>query len=953
MDKYEYRIKAEQIRKLAEEGDYESAVKIVSTIDWNRVKSIPMLSLVGKIYEKCERLEESRDMYLIAYDRHPYGRTIIFALAELSIRLGEYIDAVEYYKEFVRVAPRDSGRYILQYKLYEAQEVGIQERIAVLEEFMRHEPVEKWAFELAYLYHRAGMKEKCVEKCDEIVLWFGEGKYVEKAMELKMLYQPLTPEQKEKYDNRNEVEIERSIEAVEKVARMAEMKEKRQKEEDDIHIKTMNIGIYDTVNLQEELKKSMRAILNATEQENIDSAMDSVKKIVKDNQLEKIFDENGETTSIALKLEKEKAERAEAISELLSMDTRMVSEAVTSQDTADEAVEEPVETEVHTQNVEELEELLVEQPEETELEERPEEAEPEGLPEEQSEEAELEELSEEQPEDVEPEELPEEQPEEAELEELSEEQPEDVEPEELPEEQPEEAEPEELSEEQPEEAEPEELPAEDKVALKDRLPVVPEEYFVTSDLPSIEEALKKTKPVVETQEDLEKTKEFVLTHKDLGIEDAPTKRIPVEEINRYMNIAVAVPEENDIIEKQITGEMCVGEILDEWDKVEQIKEKELEEAKKKALEETGSILERLEGVIPSLPEDMRKLMQEGGIEKDSTDTVNAIGMEELEKRIEEGAKEKKERNKVELDKTSDPLDELDDYGQEAEEDEDAAAELQSRLEAALPEGIESLAQNDREEQQIEISADNGYLSEELREIFTYFAEMEDVNKQLVRAIEEIELAPAVGNVAIMGAEETGKTKLAVDIVKAVQKSHKFKGKKIAKITGGSLNNKKIEDIMKNAAGGVLMIERAGKLSETTMIALAEAFAQESKNMIVIIEDTKDSVDVLFRKCPDFAAMFTARIELPEYTNDDLVAFAKSYAKEQGYAVDDIAILALYSVLDDMQVDNHIPTLTEVKDVMDGAIEKARRKNIRNMIDSIFSKRYDEEHYIYIRERDFE
>lgn len=901
MDKYEYRIKAEQIRKLAEEGDYESAVKIVSTIDWNRVKSIPMLSLVGKIYEKCERLEESRDMYLIAYDRHPYGRTIIFALAELSIRLGEYIDAVEYYKEFVRVAPRDSGRYILQYKLYEAQEVGIQERIAVLEEFMRHEPVEKWAFELAYLYHRAGMKEKCVEKCDEIVLWFGEGKYVEKAMELKMLYQPLTPEQKEKYDNRNEVEIERSIEAVEKVARMAEMKEKRQKEEDDIHIKTMNIGIYDTVNLQEELKKSMRAILNATEQENIDSAMDSVKKIVKDNQLEKIFDENGETTSIALKLEKEKAERAEAISELLSMDTRMVSEAVTSQDTADEAVEEPVETEVHTQNVEELEELLVEQPEETELEERPEEAEPEGLPEEQSEEAELEELSEEQPEDVEP----------------------------------------------------EELPAEDKVALKDRLPVVPEEYFVTSDLPSIEEALKKTKPVVETQEDLEKTKEFVLTHKDLGIEDAPTKRIPVEEINRYMNIAVAVPEENDIIEKQITGEMCVGEILDEWDKVEQIKEKELEEAKKKALEETGSILERLEGVIPSLPEDMRKLMQEGGIEKDSTDTVNAIGMEELEKRIEEGAKEKKERNKVELDKTSDPLDELDDYGQEAEEDEDAAAELQSRLEAALPEGIESLAQNDREEQQIEISADNGYLSEELREIFTYFAEMEDVNKQLVRAIEEIELAPAVGNVAIMGAEETGKTKLAVDIVKAVQKSHKFKGKKIAKITGGSLNNKKIEDIMKNAAGGVLMIERAGKLSETTMIALAEAFAQESKNMIVIIEDTKDSVDVLFRKCPDFAAMFTARIELPEYTNDDLVAFAKSYAKEQGYAVDDIAILALYSVLDDMQVDNHIPTLTEVKDVMDGAIEKARRKNIRNMIDSIFSKRYDEEHYIYIRERDFE
>lgn len=792
MDKYEYRIKAEQIRKLAEEGDYESAVKIVSTIDWNRVKSIPMLSLVGKIYEKCNQLEDSRDIYLIAYDRHPYGRTIIFALAELSIRLGEYIDAVEYYKEFVRVAPRDSGRYILQYKLYEAQEVGIQERIAVLEEFMRHEPVEKWAFELAYLYHRAGMKEKCVEKCDEIVLWFGEGKYVEKAMELKMLYQPLTPEQKEKYDNRNEVEIERSIEAVEKVARMAEeMKDKKQKEEADIHVKTMNIGIYDTVNLQEELKKSMRAILDATEQENIDSAMDSVKKIPDDNQPEKIFDENGETTSITLKLEKEKAERAEALSELLSMDTHVMSEE--KEDNNDRVIAEEV--------------------------------------------------------------------------------------------------------------------------AEDTLAAVPEEYFVTGDIPSIEEALKKSQPVVETQEDLEKTKEFVLSHRDLGIEDAPTKRIPVEEINQYMNIAGAAQKQND---KDDSG-------------------------KQEALEDTGNILEKLEGIIPSLSEDRIKPDQKD-VEKESKDFNNGISTEEFEKEL--------DFDKKEFDSEDDLLDDFDDY---EEEDEDAAAELESRLEADLPEGIKALVDSDGDEPETEtvISSKNGYLSEELREIFTYFAEMEDVNKQLVRAMEEIELTPAIGNVAIMGAAETGKTTLAVDIVKAVQRSHKFKGKKIAKITGISLNNRTISDIMKSAAGGVLMIEKAGKLSETTMKALAEAFAQERKNMIVIIEDTKENVETLFEKCPDFAAMFTARIELPEYTNDDLVSFAKSYAREQGYAVDDVAVLALYSVLDEMQVDNHIPTLTEVMEVMDSAIRRAGKKNFRNMIDSIFSKRYDEEHYIYIRERDFD
>lgn len=911
MDKYEYRIKAEQIRKLAEEGDYESAVKIVSTIDWNRVKSVPMLSLVGKIYEKCNRLEESRDVYLIAYDRHPYGRTIIFALAELSIRLGEYIDAVEYYKEFVRVAPRDSGRYILQYKLYEAQEVGIQERIAVLEEFMRHEPIEKWAFELAYLYHRAGMKEKCVEKCDEIILWFGEGKYVEKAMELKMLYQPLTPEQKEKYDNRNEVEIERSIEAIEKVARMAEMKDKRQKEEQDIHIKTMNIGIYDTVNLQEELKKSMRAILNATEQESIDSAMDSVKKIVEDNQLEKIFDENGETTSITLKLEKEKAEQAQAISELLSMENNTESDKEWTEELASEQpVQEPAE---HVQ---------LEVPEELALE-------PEEVPAIEKQVVEQLEV---------PQELT------AHQSDVVEEEPE-LQPEEQP------VADEEQIAQQPEvtEEEPEQISS-----VADRLPAAPEEYFVTSDLPSIEEALKKSEPVAESQEDLEKTKEFVLTHKDLGIEDAPTKRIPVEEINKYMNIAASVPKETDEAEKQVTGDMRVSEVLDERDKAQQIREKEFEEAKQQALEETSSILERLEGVIPTLTDDMVKLMQEGGVEKENTDTVNGISMEELERRIEESATDKHEKIPVEFEQVTDPLDEFDNYGEEAEEDdEDAAAELQSRLEAALPEGIESLADNYKEEPQPVISSKNGYLSAELREIFTYFAEMEDVNRQLVHALEKIELAPAIGNVAIMGEEETGKTKLAVDIVKAVQKSYKFKGKKIAKITGSALNNKRIAVVMRNAADGVLIIEKAGKLSEATMISLSEAFVQESKNMIVIIEDTKESVEALFRRCPDFAAMFTARIELPEYTNDDLVAFAKSYAREQGFAVDDVAILALYSVLDELQFDEHIPTLTEVKEVMDGAIEKATKKNLRNMIDSIFSKRYDEEHYIYIRERDFD
>ena len=273
VDKYEYRIKAEQIRKLAEQEDFASAVKIADTIDWNRVRSIPMLCLVGEIYEKNNMLEESRDVMLIAYDRHPYGRMIIYSLAELSIRLEDYIDAVEYYKEFVQVAPRDTGRYILQYKLYEAQHVGIQERIAVLEEFKKHEYIEKWAFELAYLYHRAGMKEKCIAECDEMIIWFSEGKYVEKAMELKMLYEPLSDEQQKKYENRNDVEIEKSIADVEAVI------EKDVKEE-EIQIKPLNYGIYDTVNLQNELARSMEKILNVTEQEGVSQAQPTLHEQV-------------------------------------------------------------------------------------------------------------------------------------------------------------------------------------------------------------------------------------------------------------------------------------------------------------------------------------------------------------------------------------------------------------------------------------------------------------------------------------------------------------------------------------------------------------------------------------------------------------------------------------------------------------------------------------------------
>ena len=711
MDKYEYRIKAEQIRKLAEQEDYVSAMKIANTIDWNRVRSIPMLCLIGEIYEKNDMLEESRDIMLIAYDRHPYGRMIIYTLAELSIRLEEYIDAVEYYKEFVQVAPRDTGRYILQYKLYEAQEVGLKERIAVLEEFKRHEYVEKWAFELAYLYHRAGMSEQCVAECDELILWFAEGKYVEKAMELKMLYQPLNEEQQKKYDSRNDVQIEKSIAAVEAVAEKAV--------EQEINVKPMNYGIYDTVNLQKELAKSMQQILEATEKETVDTTMNNIKKLVQESKIEGLVEEK------------------------TSRETRELPKV------------------------------------------------------------------------------------------------EDDEP---------------------------EMVQEDEDVLAEAAKLIGQ---ITS---------ANKKDTVD-KEDLEKTKEFIL-----HIADAPTKIIPVKEVERELQkvqpeseedktaeeetklhteneydkilsedsdgqISICVPDE-DIVEKQITGQMSIEEVLQEWERIkaeaEEEKQKSLKEAKEKAIAETEDIMDRLADVVPTISEEMQKMMEdreiseerekdheepeyefgnlEEAIMKEAQEALKAIqksaNSNEPEREPEEPEEKGEESDKEDItdlseqdieaaadfsvwdkeeyvEDSQEELDELDEFGKEEEpEDEDAVEELQSKLSAGLPEGIESIVTEEEEEFPLVMEAD----AQSFKRIFKYFTEIDGVSDQILEALESIDEISDKGNIVIMGDSATGKTTLAVDIIKAAKKSRNIKGNKIARITGEVMNQKEVELVMASAAG---------------------------------------------------------------------------------------------------------------------------------------------------------
>lgn len=902
MDKYEYRIKAEQIRKLAEQEDYVSAMKIANTIDWNRVRSIPMLCLIGEIYEKNNMLEESRDVMLIAYDRHPYGRMIIYTLAELSIRLEDYIDAVEYYKEFVQVAPRDTGRYILQYKLYEAQEVGLKERIAVLEEFKRHEYVEKWAFELAYLYHRAGMSEQCVAECDELILWFSEGKYVEKAMELKMLYQPLTEEQQKKYDSRNDVQIEKSIAAVEAVA------ERAMEEEPEINVKPMNYGIYDTVNLQKELAKSMQQILEATEKETVDTTMNNIKKLVQESKIEGLVDEKkpGETKELP-NIDDNDPE----MDEMEKEDADVMAEAakLIGQITSVSGVRRHIESE-------EFQDLEIE---------------------------------------------------------------------------------------------------EDELVGKDE----PE-----SDLDSVAEEVNNDIPV-ETPEDLEKTKEFIL-----HITDAPTKIIPVKEVERelqkkqpeiepevieveeepetqpemneepqevaytefvYNNmlseerdgqISICVPDE-DIVEKQITGQMSIEEVLQEWERVKaeaaEEKQKVLEEAKEKAIAETEDIMDRLADVVPTITEEMQKMMEdresseemeqnheeyeeglqtlieETNIFEDMEDAIMKeaeAALKSMDEPDEEDVEEEQDLEEAVLEslEAQEELDELDDFGKEEEpEDEDVVEELESRLSADLPEGIESIAREEEEENPMVMEAD----AESFKRIFKYFTEIDGVSDQIVSALESIDEISDKGNIIIMGDSATGKTTLAVDIIKAAKKSRNITGNKVARITGEAMNQKEVDTVMENAAGGVLIIESAADMNKETVQNFSKILDERENTILVIVEDTKERMLKLLESDNGFRNKFTAKIDLPPYTNTDLVAFAKSYAIENDCKIDDMGVLALYSRLAEIQFETDtIPSLADVKEMVDDAIINANKKSLKNMFGTLISKRYDDEHYIILKEKDF-
>lgn len=937
MDKSEYKLRAEEIKDLISRGEYAQAAEIADTIDWRRVKSVMMLCTISDLYKINRRYEDARDMLLLAYERRPGGRTICYSLCELSIKMEEYVQAIEYYKEFVQVAPKDSGRYILQYKLYEAQDVSLEERISVLEELKKRDYREKWAYELAYLYHRVGLAARCVEECDELILWFGEGKYVIKAMELKMLHQPLTPEQQEKYDHRfdapgsyipsqnsvqdngysgnqgydqgytqdgsydqgqgydqnytqdysqdgnydqsqgyaqdypqdenydqnqgyvqedNYDQISGGTQVYESVQQPAQETSAQPEQDDfDIHVKTMDVGQYNTINLQAELAAGLREVL-------------------------------GEEP-------KEDAAKATADSITRSIVAPMMDSDTESLDYPEIAEVSEDDLEPETEQIEGSEVFFGETGEIGDLSQVPE--------------VETEEILPEEPVSLKKQ---------------------DVVPE--------------LSE---AEVEPE---AEPKVSMEtESKPENPAE--------EIHEMHEVTAPV-------EPPKELanVLAQESDG------------------QISLVMPEAESI-EKQITGQMNIEDILAEWErKKKENLEKREEEVRQHVLQQTGAMFTEFEQAVRDGL--LEKLEKEKAADADTvtgTDEVeelepepadaDIVDTEEVEELEEEPAvAEYEEEPAIEepeaatnMEVTQEPAAEITEVSEETiteieEASEESAAEAEEEPEEQAVEEVPEDEQPQTPEPPV-VERDKAKvraLTREERELYAPFIQSKSAREQLVKAIDNISLAAYTGNVIITGEEGMDTLSLAKNMIREIQATDSNFSGKVAKISGHALNKKDAADTLSKLKNGALIICKASEMNDTTVNTLYKALQQENQGIVIILEDTKREIDRFLEKHEKLKESFTARMDVEALSNDTLVAFGRQYAREMEYSIDELGVLALHTRIEDMQTIDHVVTVVDVKEIVDEAIAHANKKTLKHFFDVLFAKRYDDEDMIILTEKDF-
>ncbi|MDO4452153.1 MAG: hypothetical protein Q4B89_04920 [Lachnospiraceae bacterium] len=803
MDKHEYRVKTEQMLAYMEKKQYKKAMEIADTIDWHRVKSLSMLSSVSEIYEYNGENQKSRDILFIAYDRSPGSRKIVYRLGTLAIKIDDLQEAMDCYEEFLSIAPKDPNQYILKYKILKAENAPLEEQIEALVDFKKMEYVEKWAYELAKLYEAAGMIPECLEECDDLILWFSEGKYVLKAMELKMQHKPLTPLQQEKYD------------------RFLEKKEeaKKAKEEKENLEATRKI----------EIPKEM---VEPTEEK-------SVEEVTEEPAEEKVEEETAEEPA----------------------------EETVEEEAAEEPVEEAIEEEVAEETVEESEpESIIK---ETVVGSTLEEALVKG------------------------------------------------------------------------------------VAAAVNVPVPEQDEEPMS-------AQEKLEGILQNWEETQRAVEQEIERKKQQAEAEREAKRKERAAQSMFDTTPIIPDDIQQLLDDLENEMKASEEAEEDVEIEEI----IEEPTVDSTEATEPAEELQEEIVEEVT----------GME--TVETEEPIMEEEPAEVIEEApvveATEEPEEEVV-----SEPVEDFADdddiiekqfdisFQEETETKDDALEQLQSEMTTDADKDTEGVSfdtgfivQGKYDlEAQSEIGLKAG-LTEEQKKLFSYFVPVRGMSEQIVEVLENDKNCNSrygtsrTGNILVVGRQGTGKTVLAVNVVKAIQKARRLKQGKVAIVTGEALNKKELSTVLGKLKGGALIVEKAGKMNQSTVEELSRKMEEQTGELLVVLEEQRKPLEKLLSENPGFKRKFTSKLELPIFINDELVTFGQTYAKENGYKIDEMGILALYSRIDILQKEDHAVTVTEVKEIIDHAIEKAQRVNIKHFFKRLFGKHTDNADRVILTEQDF-
>lgn len=807
MDKYEYRVKTEQMLEYMEQKAYGKAMEIADTIDWRKVKNASMLCSVSEIYEQNEKYEKSRDVLFIAYDRTPGSRKIIYRLGILALKLGEPSEAMDCYEEFVSVAPKDPNQYILRYKILKAQNAPITQQIEVLEEFKKAEYIEKWAYELAKLYDEAGMITECLEECDDLILWFSEGKYVYQAMELKMKYKPLTPLQQEKYDQKPGGPMTPSQKFVQKLR------------ENQLDTSTATIP---TGEVKEAIKEPQLQ-----------------KQVTGQMKIEEILASWEEKQKEVMEVIEQKRQEAEADKEIVELKSEP--EAATPED-----VRRLMEELEGKKEDEALEEASSSEPME-------EEAEPEVIEESIEEQTFAEEDFEECFDDEIDEEL---------------------------------------------------------------------EEFEELDIPEWDEQEMEAM-TEEPVEVIEESEEEVIEEPESIFEE-----MSEEDAAQVLSEEAEVDEETELYEEEeISRDLSEGQEEIDPEDEDSFDPNDFEEV------EDGYDIRDFEEEIAAFERERKE--SEEDEDDDDFDLLNeTIPLSRIE--VAKAAATGK-TGKIPVDEIANALGATGTFGQGTT-------------------GFTVQAKYDLEAQS-EVGLRAG-LTEEQKKLFSYFVPVRGMSEQLVDVLEQDKQCTnrqgtsKTGNLLIIGRKGSGKTVLAVDVVKAIQKQRKLKQGKVAIITGDSLNKKKIKEIVSKLYGGALIIEKAGRMNEKTVQRLNKAMERDTGELLIVLEEQRKPLDRLLSSNKEFRRKFTSRLEVPIFINDELVTFGQTYAKENGFKIDEVGILALYSRIDMLQREDHVVTVAEVKEIMDEAIEHVQKTNVKKIVKRVLGKGRDDADRVILSEKDF-